>query len=375
MFRSFVTVVVVTLLVWTAATTAQQAAPAAALKIVVIKGEDAVNIIQQNTAVAPVIEVRDRNNLPVPGAVVTFSIGSGQGASFGAGLQTLTVATNAAGQATAAGLTPLATGTLQINAAAAFQGQVASITIAQTNVATAAQAAAAAAGTSGAGGAGSSAGAAAGSGGGLSGTTIGILGAVAGGAALVATQAAGGREPSAGGTGQSSATGTYTGSLTGQLSVPVTFVGRVNATCTSTRALSGTLALTLERVSTDAVAGQWQAKGPQTEIAQTGGAGCTPNPRQGLSIDLGGSVTGTPGSLSFNAQLTDTGISTEQSGARSTTTVTRAWSFSGVLSGGVITGTMTYSETIQGTAFDASGAVASTFSGSGTAMFSVSLRR
>ena len=29
------------------------------LKIVVIKGEDAVNVIQQRTAVAPVIEVRD----------------------------------------------------------------------------------------------------------------------------------------------------------------------------------------------------------------------------------------------------------------------------------------------------------------------------
>jgi hypothetical protein len=38
-----------------------------ALRIVVIEGEDAVNVIQQKTAVAPVIEVRDRNNLPVPG--------------------------------------------------------------------------------------------------------------------------------------------------------------------------------------------------------------------------------------------------------------------------------------------------------------------
>ena len=61
----------------------------AALKIIVIAGEDAVNIIQQRTAVAPIIEVRDRNNLPVAGASVTFAL-SGSGASFGTG-STLTV--------------------------------------------------------------------------------------------------------------------------------------------------------------------------------------------------------------------------------------------------------------------------------------------
>jgi hypothetical protein len=44
------------------------AAQAAALKIVVLEGEGAVNIIQQKTAVAPVIEVRDRNDQPVAGA-------------------------------------------------------------------------------------------------------------------------------------------------------------------------------------------------------------------------------------------------------------------------------------------------------------------
>ena len=86
----------------------------------VIAGEGAVNIIQQKTAVAPIIEVRDRNNLPVAGATVTFSVG-GSGASFGTG-STLTVVTNAAGQATAAGLTPTAAGAVQINVTAAMQG-------------------------------------------------------------------------------------------------------------------------------------------------------------------------------------------------------------------------------------------------------------
>ena len=106
------------------------------LKIVVIAGEGAVNIIQQKTAVAPIIEVRDRNNLPVAGATVTFSV-SGSGATFGTG-STLTVVTNAAGQATAAGLTPTAAGAVQINVTAALQGQVATAAITQTNFATAA---------------------------------------------------------------------------------------------------------------------------------------------------------------------------------------------------------------------------------------------
>jgi hypothetical protein len=49
-------------------TEAQQTSPfaqSAALRIVVIAGEDAVNVIQQRTATAPVVEVRDANNQPV----------------------------------------------------------------------------------------------------------------------------------------------------------------------------------------------------------------------------------------------------------------------------------------------------------------------
>jgi hypothetical protein len=40
------------------------------LRIGVVAGEGAVNIIQQKTAVAPIVAVRDRNNLPVSGATV-----------------------------------------------------------------------------------------------------------------------------------------------------------------------------------------------------------------------------------------------------------------------------------------------------------------
>ena len=103
-----------------------------ALRILVLKGEDAVNIIQQKTAVAPVVEVRDRNDLPVAGAMVVFTI-DGSVASF-AGSQTLTVVTNAAGQATAAGLTPTAAGAFKISATATFQAQTAAVTITQSTV-------------------------------------------------------------------------------------------------------------------------------------------------------------------------------------------------------------------------------------------------
>jgi hypothetical protein len=177
----------------------QQRAPAGDLKIVVIAGEGAVNIIQQKTAVAPIIEVRDRNNLPVSGVSVTFSV-SGSGATFGSG-STLTAITNAAGQATAAGLTPTAAGAVQVNVSAAFQGQMATAAITQTNFATAAQAAAAAGSTGGAtggsaagGGGGASSGGAAGgaaggAGGGIGATTLVVVGAaVAGGAVVAATQ-------------------------------------------------------------------------------------------------------------------------------------------------------------------------------------------
>ena len=93
----------------------------AALRIVVIEGEDAVNVIQQKTATRPVVEVRDRNDLPVPGVLVTFSIEGGKAASFG-GASTLTVATNAAGQAAVTSLTPSAAGAFQIQVQAAIQG-------------------------------------------------------------------------------------------------------------------------------------------------------------------------------------------------------------------------------------------------------------
>ena len=220
-----------------------QSPAASGLRIVVVEGEDAVNIIQQKTAVAPVVEIRDRNNLPVAGATVTFSI-TGQGATFG-GLSTLTVTTNAAGQAAAVGFTPTAAGAIQINASALVQGQALTATITQTNVLTAAQtvgAAGASGGASGgAGGGGAATGGAAAGGGGISGTTIGIVGAAAavGGGAIIATQVAGGDEHGM-------------RELAANVEFEITLVFGV---CTRIERYSGLLAIEFESLDSDPLSG------------------------------------------------------------------------------------------------------------------------
>ena len=157
------------------------------LRIVVLEGEDSVNIIGQGTAVPTVVEVRDRNDLPVSGASVLFLLGEGGTATLNAGLSQVAVTTNALGQAAVA-VNPLASGAVQLQVSAAFQGQTATAAIVQTNVATATAtggAAGGAGGTAGAGdgtggGAGGATGAAAGGGAGGGLGTGGVVGIVAG---------------------------------------------------------------------------------------------------------------------------------------------------------------------------------------------------
>ncbi len=119
----------------TGAALSAQVPRSAGLRIVVIAGEDAVNVIQQHTAVAPIVEVRDRNDQPVAGVLVVFSTDSR--AAFGTA-RSVTVTTNAAGRAEASGLTPLRAGRLNIQVRANHQGQAATASIRQDNVATAA---------------------------------------------------------------------------------------------------------------------------------------------------------------------------------------------------------------------------------------------
>lgn len=339
-------------------------APAGALKIVVIEGEDAVNIIQQKTAVAPIVEVRDSNNLPVSGATVTFSL-SGQGASFAGGAQSLTVVTNAAGQATAAGLTPTATGAVQISASATFQGQTAIATITQSNVLTAAEAASTTTGaTSASGGTSgttSTSGATAGSGGGgLSGTTLGIIGAAVGGGAVVATTASGGSSssqvptstnPSATSTtppttapptttpsptpqpSSSSFSGPMDGTFNGTSTVTVS--GAPQFSCTFTMRQTGNAAIRLTTTSAGTISGTLDLSGRQVVSTTTCGEafgvlGDEP-------FDYTANVEGSAGSVRFTQEFRDS-FSVDGATVTSVATVT----FTGTVSASGVTGTLSY---------------------------------
>jgi hypothetical protein len=71
------------------------------LKIRVLEGGNVVNSIASGQSIAPVIEVRDQNDMPVEGATVVFTLPqSGPGGTFPGGSSSFTVLSNAQGQAT-----------------------------------------------------------------------------------------------------------------------------------------------------------------------------------------------------------------------------------------------------------------------------------
>jgi hypothetical protein len=149
------------------------------LHITVLEGEDGANILKTKMAVKPVVEVRDKNNLPVAGVSVVFTApGSGPRVVFSNGSNTFMTTTNASGRAQVSFSRPIGRGHFSINVSANAQGHVFTAAISQTNFATAAAAA-------GAGGA-AAGGAAAGAGGAAA--AAGISGAVIGG--IVAAAAA-----------------------------------------------------------------------------------------------------------------------------------------------------------------------------------------
>ncbi len=309
-----------------AADAAPQATPAA-LRIVVIEGEDAVNVVQQKTAVAPVVEVRDRNNQPVAGAVVRFAIQSGRANISGA--RALTVTTNAVGRATVTGLTPTGSGALHITATAAFQGQTAAVTIAQTNVMTAAQAAAAAgAGTSGGGaGAGATGGAAAGggTGGGVSATTIAIVGGAA-----------------AGGTLGLQATGVLGGDSEDEYDGPFSGVIRHGfdggGGCFRDEQHAGTVHVQFAVSDSGVISGTANIQATSTTLAFSTAPPTNCADAIGVATPYGccviePTVSGTAPSVSFNASESYS------------TGATFTWSFAGTLNGSQIIGTLT--ETIR----------------------------
>jgi hypothetical protein len=334
-----------------------QSPSATPLRIVVLAGEDAVNVIQQKTAVAPLVEIRDRNNVPVAGATVTFTI-SGNSAAFAGGAQTLTVVTNAAGQAAAAGISPIASGAVQINVAAAFQGQTIAATIAQTNVLTAAEAAGAAASSASASGAaggstGSASGAAggaAGGGGGISGTTLGIVGAAVAGGAVAATQV--------GGSDESSGQGARTYSGTFSSSIVLAFQG-----CTRTQSWSGTLEIVLR--SSDPLSGDARIINGTSRVES---GNCGGGPQAGATENLGmpsTPMTGTAANMEFTSSVSNNfpPSAVDPVGGINTT----GFKFTGALNGSEITGTLNHSRRIES-------ANGTGVPGTGSASVSVTLR-
>src|SRR5277367_3384090 len=82
---------------------AQDAAPR--LNLVIIEGDGAINNIRQRTAREPIVQVEDENHKPVAGAAVLFLLPDhGSGGTFANGSHSLSVTTNAQGQATAHGI-------------------------------------------------------------------------------------------------------------------------------------------------------------------------------------------------------------------------------------------------------------------------------
>ena len=159
------------------------------LHITVLQGEDGVNILKSKMAVKPVVEVRDKNNLPVADAAVMFTApDSGPRVTFAHGSNTFVTTTDANGRAVVTTSKPFGTGSFKIRVKVDSHGQVGTASIAQTNYLTVAAATTAGVGAVGAG-----------AGGGISTTMIVVIvGVIVGGVVggLVALDKGGSKGPS-----------------------------------------------------------------------------------------------------------------------------------------------------------------------------------
>jgi hypothetical protein len=106
------------------------------LQILVIGGEGSINNVKQRTAREPVVEIRDRNNRPVAGAVVLFEAPrNGASGSFIGGSPTLRVTTDAQGRAAGQGFRPNQTGgNFSLQVTATYQGATATASIHMSNM-------------------------------------------------------------------------------------------------------------------------------------------------------------------------------------------------------------------------------------------------
>jgi len=106
------------------------------LKIVVVEGAGAKNVVQQITAKPLIVRVEDDNGRPIPGATVVFTAPEGgPSGEFANDSPTTRLITSPEGLANAGTFHPNAlAGPYQIQVRAEFQGQTATASILQTNI-------------------------------------------------------------------------------------------------------------------------------------------------------------------------------------------------------------------------------------------------
>jgi hypothetical protein len=103
---------------------AQDAVTPERLHIEILKGDGGVNILGADTAVQPVIQVRDRNNRPLPDVTVTFTApADGPSATFLNGSRSISLTTDSAGEAILLGMKPVNPGRFQIAVSASVQSE------------------------------------------------------------------------------------------------------------------------------------------------------------------------------------------------------------------------------------------------------------
>jgi len=165
----------------------QEATDAGKYRLVVIRGEgDQHNVKQGRSTSQAVMEVRDENDKPVAGVLLTFTLPSqGAGGSFVGGSQVTTLATNNAGRAAVTYTPNKVVGNYALKVSGNVQGQSVAASVTQTNIAAAAA--------------------------GLSTGAIVAIVAVAAGAGIGAALASGGKKDPVGGGGPGITTGTPPG--------------------------------------------------------------------------------------------------------------------------------------------------------------------
>jgi hypothetical protein len=106
------------------------------LRIQVMQGDDARNVVEQIPAIPITVRVTDRNNRPIPGATVVFtSPETGASGDFANGLTTFSAVSDESGTAVAREYRPNdISGTYQIRVRAEYLGEVAATMVRQTNI-------------------------------------------------------------------------------------------------------------------------------------------------------------------------------------------------------------------------------------------------